>query len=63
MTIPRITEPQKRAIKNLMFSAQNIQRVLDFMFSAGKRYLGELSIEEAKELISALVGERRKVTH
>ena len=63
MTIPRITEPQKRAIKNMMFSAQNIQAVLDFLFSAGKRYLGELSIEEAKDLISTLVGERRKVTH
>ena len=63
MTIPRITEPQKRAIKNLMFSTQNIQAVLDFMFSAGKKYLGELSIEEAKELISILLGEKRKVTH
>lgn len=63
MTIPRATEPQKRAIKNLMFSAQNIQAVLDFLFSAGKRYLGELSIEEAKDLISTLVGERRMVTH
>ena len=63
MSIPRITEPQKRAIKNMMFSAQNIQAVLDFMFSAGKKYLGELSIEEAKDLISTLVGKRRKVTH
>ena len=63
MTIPRITEPQKRAIKNLMFSTQNIQIVLDFMLSRGKRYLGELSIEEAKDLISTLVGERRMVTH
>ena len=55
MTIPRITEPQKRAIKNLMFSAQNIQAVLDFMHSSGKKYLAELSIEEAKDLIGVLV--------
>ena len=55
MTVPRATEPQKRAVKNLMFSTQNIQVVLDFMLSTGKRYLGELSIEEAKELIGGLV--------
>lgn len=55
MTISRATEPQKRAIKNLMFSTQNIQFVLDFMLSRGKRYLGELSIGEAKDLIGGLV--------
>ena len=55
MSIPRATEPQKRAIKNMMFSTQNIQFVLDFMLSRGKRYLGELSIEEAKDLIGGLV--------
>ena len=58
MTIPRATEPQKRAIKNLMFSTQNIQHVLDFMLSTGKRYLGELSIEEARDLIGSMVGGR-----
>jgi hypothetical protein len=56
MTVPRASEAQKRAIKNLMFSVQNIQYVLDFMLSHGKRYLNELSIGEAKELIGALVG-------
>ena len=59
MTIPRITDPQKHAIKNLMFSTQNIQCVLDFMLSHGKRYVGEMSIAEAKDLIGALVEERR----
>lgn len=58
MSIPRATEPQKRAIKNMMFSAQNIQFVLDFMLTRGKRYLGELSIGEAKDLISSMVGGR-----
>ncbi len=56
MTVPRASEAQKRAIKNLMFSVQNIQYVLDFMLSHGKRYLNELSIGEAKGLIGALVG-------
>ena len=59
MSIPRATEPQKRAIKNMMFSAQNNQFVLDFMLSHGKRYVGEMSIAEAKDLIGALVEERR----
>ena len=30
--------------------------VLDFLLEHGKRYLGELSIGEAKDLISSLVG-------
>ena len=55
MSIPRATEPQKRAIKNLMYCVQNIQAVLDFMHSSGKKYLAELSIEEAKDLIGGLV--------
>ena len=57
MTIPRITDRQKDAIKNLMFSTQNIEFVLDFMLKHGKLYLNELSVSEAKELISALVEE------
>ena len=55
MTISRATEPQKRAIKNLMFSAQNIDLVLTYMTGHGKRYIGELSIEEARDLIGGLV--------
>ena len=57
MTVPRITERQKEAIRNFMFSTQNIQFVLDFMLKHGKLYLNELSIGEAKDLISALVEE------
>ena len=56
MTIPRITEPQKRAIRNLMFSTQNIDLVLAYMTGHGKKYIGELSIEEAGDLISSMVG-------
>lgn len=59
MTIPRASEAQKRAIKNLMFSTQNIQYVLDSMLSHGKRYLNELSIGEAKDLIGVLVDNGR----
>jgi hypothetical protein len=59
MTIPRASDAQKRAIKNLMFSSQNIQYVLDFMLSHGKRYINELSIGEAKTLIGVLVDNGR----
>ncbi len=59
MTIPRITESQKRAIRNLMFSAQNIDLVLTYMTGHGKKYIGELSIGEARDLISSLVGDSR----
>jgi hypothetical protein len=38
-----------------MFSAKNIRDVLDFLEFHGKTYLKELSIGEAKELISELV--------
>lgn len=55
MTIPRITDAQKKAIKNLMFNTQNMQYALDFMLSHGKYYINQLSIGEAKELISVLV--------
>ncbi len=55
MTISRLTDKQYRAIKNLMFSAKNIRDVLDFLEFHGKTYLKELSIGEAKELISELV--------
>lgn len=55
MSIPRATEPQKRAIKNLMYSTQNIRSVLEFMESHGKRYLNELGVMEAKDLISELL--------
>jgi replicative superfamily II helicase len=60
MTIPRITEPQKRAIKNLMFSTRNIDLVLTYMTGHGKKYIGELSIGEARDMISALVGDSRR---
>lgn len=56
MNIPRATEPQKRALKNLMYSTQNISCVLEFMEDHGKRYLNELSVTEAKDLLSALIG-------
>lgn len=59
MTVPRASEAQKRAIKNLMFSTSNIQYVLDFMHSHGKRYLNELSIGEAKDLIGVLIERER----
>ena len=59
MTVPRITEPQKRAIRNLMFSTQNIDLVLTYMTGHGRRYIGELSIEEARDLISSMVGDSR----
>ena len=59
MNIPRATEPQKRALKNLMYSTQNITCVLEFMEEHGKRYLNELSVTEARDLISMMVGDGR----
>ncbi len=56
MSIPRATDPQKRALKNLMYSTQNITCVLEFMENHGKRYLNELSVTEARDLLSALLG-------
>ncbi len=55
MSIPRATDAQTRAIRNLMFSTQNIDYVLKYMIRNGKRYLGELSISEAKDIIGVLV--------
>lgn len=55
MSVPRITDRQKDAVKNLMFSTENIEFVLHYMRDHGKRYVGEMSIGEAKDLISALV--------
>ncbi len=61
MTVPRLTERQLQAIKNLMFSAKNIRDVVDFLEFHGKSYLKELSIGEAKQLISELVeGEKTR---
>lgn len=58
MSIPRATSAQTRAIRNLMFSVENMENVMKWMSRFGKKYLGELSIEEAKEIISDLVGRR-----
>ena len=55
MSIPRATDAQTRAIRNLMFSTQNIDYVLKYMIRNGKRYLGELSLSEAKDIIGVLV--------
>jgi hypothetical protein len=59
MSIPRATPKQTTAIRNLMFSRQNIERVRDCLIMTGKMYLGELSVGEAAELLTELIGGRR----
>lgn len=55
MSMPRATSAQTHAIRNLMFSTENIDYVLTYMIRNGKRYLAELSLFEAKEIIGVLV--------
>ena len=55
MSIPRASLAQTRAIRNLMFSIKNMETVMAWMTSFGKKFLGELSVGEAKEIISDLV--------
>ena len=54
MTFPTLTPKQSAAIRNLMFSTQNIQFVLDYMLEHGKLSLNDLSIRQAMDIISAL---------
>ena len=54
MTFPTLTPKQSNAIRNLMYTTQNIQFVLDYMLNHGKLSLNDLSVREAIDIISAL---------
>ena len=58
MTFPTLTPKQSAAIRNLMFSTQNIQFVLDYMLNHGKLSLNDLSVREATDIISALANNK-----
>ena len=58
MTFPTLTPKQSAAIRNLMFSTQNIQFVLDYMLEHGKLSLNDLSVREAIDIISALANNK-----
>jgi len=52
----RATDRQIQAIKNLCFNRSNLEYVFSTLERLGKDTLYQLSIGDAKEIISALVG-------
>ena len=56
MRFIRATDRQIQAIKNLCFSRSNLEYVYSTLERLGKDTLYQLSIGDAKEIISALVG-------
>ena len=57
MKFIRATDRQIQAIKNLCFNRSNISFVYDTLERLGKDTLYQMSIGDAKDLISALLGE------
>ena len=55
MKVVRATEAQVRAIRNLMVNQDQIQIVLDRLETFGTRWIKDLDIGQAKELISDLI--------
>ena len=55
MSFIRATPKQIQAIKNMCFNRSNLERVQSSLERLGKDTLYQLSISEAKEIISALV--------
>ena len=53
----RATDRQIQAIKNLCFNRSNLEYVYSSLERLGKDTLYQLSIGDAKEIISALVGD------
>ena len=56
MKFIRATDRQIQAIKNLCFNRSNLDYVQSSLERLGKDTLYQLSIGEAKDIISALVG-------
>ena len=56
MRFIRATDRQIQAIKNMCFNRSNLYFVYESLERLGKDTLYQLSIGEAKEIISALVG-------
>jgi len=56
MRFIRATDRQIQAIKNLCFNRSNLDYVQSSLERLGKDTLYQLSIGEAKDIISALVG-------
>ena len=56
MRFIRATDRQIQAIKNLCFSRSNLEYVCSTLERLGKDTLYQLSIGDAKEIISALTG-------
>ena len=56
MRFIRATDRQIQAIKNLCFNRSNLEYVYSILERLGKDTLYQLSIGDAKEIISALTG-------
>jgi hypothetical protein len=57
MRFVRATDRQIQAIKNMCFNRSNLEYVYSTLERLGKDTLYQLSIGDAKEIISALVGD------
>ena len=57
MRFIRATDRQIQAIKNLCFNRSNLEYVYTTLERLGKDTLYQLSIVDAKEIISALLGD------
>ena len=57
MKFIRATDRQIQAIKNLCFNRYNLEYVYSSLERLGKETLYQLSIGDAKEIISALLGD------
>ena len=60
MKFIRATDRQIQAIKNLCFNRSNLEYVYSSLERLGKDTLYQLSISDAKDLISALLGDDTK---
>lgn len=59
MRFVRATDRQIQAIKNMCFNRSNLEYVYSTLERLRKDTLYQLSIADAKEIISALVGDSR----
>ncbi len=59
MRFVRATDRQIQAIKNMCFNRSNLEYVYSTLERLGKDTLYQLSIGDAKEIISALAGDSR----
>ena len=59
MKFIRATDRQIQAIKNMCFNRSNLDYVYSTLEKLGKDSLYQLSIGEAKDIISALVGDSK----